>query len=885
MSNAGSSATPIISLPKGGGALQGIGEKFAPDLHTGTGNFTVPIVLPPGRNGLQPMLNLVYSTGNGNGLFGLGWALSLPGVSRKTSKGVPRYDDAHDVFVLAGAEDLVRMTGTCPGRVRYMPRTEGSFSRIEHVCGPDDDYWQVQSRDGLTSFYGTPRPLAPPPGWRDPAIITKPAAERRAVFAWKLAQTRDPFGNQIQYQYGLRDVGQADGHTWDQPLLSLIRYAEHGDPADPEFLVWVRFEYEPRPNDPISDYRAGFEIRTTQRCKRILIETHADAARPVREYAFEYEPDPWNGVSLLKRVRLTGFDDGGQPVPELPALDLGYTAFEPQKRRFAPLTGSDLPAQALSSPDLALVDLFGQGLPDLLEMNGTVRYWRNRGNGRFDLPRPMRDAPAGLGLADPGVQLVDANGDGRSDLLVTRPGLAGYFPLQFGGLWDRKAFRRYQVAPSFSLQDPRVRLVDLDGDGVTDAIRSGTRLECFFNDPHTGWNGTHEVERKALADFPDIDFADPRVHWADMTGDGLQDLVLVYDGNIEYWPNLGRGAWGPRLHMRFSPHFPYGYDPTRILVGDVDGDGAADLVYVDDRRVLLWLNHSGNAWSEEPVTIEGTPPVTNIDAVRLADVLGRGVSGVLWSTNAPGSAHHTLWFLDLTGGRKPYLLDSIENHIGALTRIEYAPSTEFYVADERDPRSRWRTPLPFPVQVVKSVETIDRVSGGKLTTQYRYHHGYWDGAEREFRGFGMVEQLDTQTFADYSRPGLAGQRFAPVAERHFSPPTLTKTWFHQGAVGDETGEWAELDYSAEYWEEDAQLLGQAEGINAVLATFPQTPESRRARRDALRALRGTVLRTELYALDDSPSARRPYTVTEHAYGLCEVVLENGAARLRCGGPG
>ena len=41
-----SSSVPsqVISLPKGGGALRGIGEKFAPDLHTGTGNFTVPVV-------------------------------------------------------------------------------------------------------------------------------------------------------------------------------------------------------------------------------------------------------------------------------------------------------------------------------------------------------------------------------------------------------------------------------------------------------------------------------------------------------------------------------------------------------------------------------------------------------------------------------------------------------------------------------------------------------------------------------------------------------------------------------------------------------------------------------------------------------------------------
>jgi hypothetical protein len=60
MNKRGGSAQ-LISVPHGGGALHGIGEKFAPDLHTGTGNFTVPIALPRGRNGFGPELNLTYS--------------------------------------------------------------------------------------------------------------------------------------------------------------------------------------------------------------------------------------------------------------------------------------------------------------------------------------------------------------------------------------------------------------------------------------------------------------------------------------------------------------------------------------------------------------------------------------------------------------------------------------------------------------------------------------------------------------------------------------------------------------------------------------------------------------------------------------------------------
>src|SRR6266571_4409898 len=172
----------VISLPSGGGAVSGLGEKFSPDLFTGTGNFSVPIALPPGRQGATPQLALTYSTGNGNGPFGLGWALSLPGVSRKTSRGVPRYDGA-DVFVLSGAEDLVPVPGAGAGRQRYRPRTEGLFARIEHVRDATGDYWEVRGKDGTQSRYGTPRPHDADAGWRDPAVTIAPGPGQ--IFAWR----------------------------------------------------------------------------------------------------------------------------------------------------------------------------------------------------------------------------------------------------------------------------------------------------------------------------------------------------------------------------------------------------------------------------------------------------------------------------------------------------------------------------------------------------------------------------------------------------------------------------------------------------------------------------------------------------------------------------
>ena len=882
MSN--STSSQVISLPQGGGALKGIGEKFSPDLFTGTGNFTVPISLPPGRNGFQPQLNLVYSTGNGNGFFGLGWSLSIPGVSRKTSKGVPRYNDGaaepedKDVFILSGAEDLVLVENQ--GSInRYRPRTEGLFAKILYHRDPANSYWVVWSKDGLVSYYGTQASLGD-----DPAVIADPA-DAEKVFAWKLTHTEDPFGNRIEYEYE-RDRDEDGPHHWDQLYLKEIRYVDYVEEAETQFLVSVRFEYEDRyeelPNgerreiDPFSEYRSGFEIRTRKRCTGIAVRTHAGQEQLVRRYDLVYldqrpelaEKFPINRVSLLSQIRVGGRTD--DRTESLPPLEFCYTRFEPERRNFFPIQGVELPASSLANPSLELVDLFGNGLPDLLEMNGTVRYWRNLGGGCFDLPRMMSDAPAGLALADPGVQLLDANGDGRSDLLVTNGSTSGYFPLRFDGQWDRKSFRRYRQAPSFNLEDPEVKLIDLDGDGVTDALRSGSRLECFFNDPQEGWKHTRWVDRQALERFPNVSFSDPRVKWGDFTGDGLQTIALVSDGNVEYWPHLGRGKWGKRIHMKNSPRYPYGYDPRRILVGDVDGDGLADIVYVDDRKITLWINQSGNRWSD-PITIQGTPPVSDEDAVRLVDLLGTGISGVLWSRNANGLSRHHLFFHDFTGGLKPYLLDEMDNHLGAVTKVGYAPSTCFYVEDQRRLATRWRTTLPFPVQVVSRVEVIDEFSRGKLTTQYHYHHGHWDGGEREFRGFGMVEQRDTETFETYDAPGLHGPdaSFARVDRQRFSPPTLSKNWFHQGPVGDEFGDWEELDWSDQYWAGDPQLLRHTQTVNDFLRKMPSTPEGRRARRDALRALRGSMLRSELYALDGSERERRPYTVSESSYGLVE----------------
>src|SRR6476661_7495097 len=212
-----STSAPAITLPKGGGAIRGIGEKFAANPVTGTGSMSVPIATSPGRSGFGPQLSLSYDSGAGNGPFGFGWSLSLPLIARKTDKGLPKYEDADesDVFILSGAEDLVPAFKTNPTTSefvkdakgnfvydestrdgylvrRYRPRIEGLFARIERWTGQSDGdvYWRSISKDNITTFYGK----------TEESRIVNPE-DPSQIFTWLICQSYDDKGNAIVYKY------------------------------------------------------------------------------------------------------------------------------------------------------------------------------------------------------------------------------------------------------------------------------------------------------------------------------------------------------------------------------------------------------------------------------------------------------------------------------------------------------------------------------------------------------------------------------------------------------------------------------------------------------------------------------------------------------------
>ena len=905
---------PSLSLPKGGGAIRGIGEKFQANVATGTGSLSVPIATSPGRGGFDVALSLGYDSGAGNGPFGVGWGLSVPQVTRKTDKGLPRYDDGteSDLFILSGAEDLVpkrvpsgagtrldfddRTEGPTPYRVqRYRPRVEGLFARIERWTNRDtgDVHWRATTKDNVTSIYG-----------KDPqARIADPEAPRR-VFSWLLQETRDDRGNIARYLYKAEDgAGVAASLVSEQNrfevasngarafrakaqrYLKRVEYGNHKPDDDSAFHFQVVFDYgehdiqRPRPQegqpwsvrvDPFSSHRAGFEVRTYRLCRRVLMfhrfpELGA-APQLVRSTDFGYRETPV--LTYLETVTHAGYKpdgQGGYSRMELPRLECGYILPEIHDKLESLDRDSLEGIPAGVAGQSQWVDLDGEGLPGVLTATaGAWFYKENLGGGSFGPPRRQQTLPAPAELASGTQQLTDLADDGKLDLVQYSPPLAGYFERvspRGTDPGDWRPFVPLRELPNIDWSDPNLRFVDLDGDGHPDVLI--TEHEAFVWYRSRAKDGFEPAARtrKPLDENrgPALVFADgtETIHLADMSGDGLSDLVRVRSGEVCYWPNRGYGRFGRKVTMGQGPRFdaPDQFDPRRIRFADIDGSGTTDLVYLGRREVTVHLNQSGNSFSEA-VPIRSVPPTDTIANVTVVDLFGRGTACLLWSSALPAARNRPVAYVDLMGGRKPHLLDRIDNNLGGETRIRYAASTQFYLEDKKA-GAPWLTRLPFPVQVIERIETYDHIAKSRLVTSYRYRHGFFDGHEREFRGFAFVETLDAESFSGDKGAGLFPASLDATPDELRLPPVLTKTWFHTGAWLER--ERLETELAKEYYASDPQAPP------LFRDTILPQGLSVREEREAARALRGQTLRQEVYALDDTPESVHPYTVSEQNY--------------------
>ena len=134
--------------------------------------------------------------------------------------------------------------------------------------------------------------------------------------------------------------------------------------------------------------------------------------------------------------------------------------------------------------------------------------------------------------------------------------------------------------------------------------------------------------------------------------------------------------------------------------------------------------------------------------VSVADLLGTGTSCIIWSSDLSAESHAPMRYMDLMDSKKPHVMTGYVNNFGKETNLEYKSSTFFYLRDKIAGKP-WITKLPFPVQVVSKLTVEEKITRVRFSSEYRYHHGYYDHQEREFRGFGMVEQIDTEFYENW----------------------------------------------------------------------------------------------------------------------------------------
>ncbi|MBL7797366.1 MAG: hypothetical protein JNJ90_12790, partial [Saprospiraceae bacterium] len=621
--------------------------------------------------------------------------------------------------------------------------------------------------------------------------------------------------------------------------------------------------------DIFSSFRSGFDIRTYRLCRRVMMFHHFEAELGVKNYLvkatqFEFDENPV--ATQLKSVVHTGYriDDHGNYISKsFPPVTFKYSQQKIDERIYT-IHSEDLPnvPQGIDGRQYQFNDLYGEGLNGILKQDGTSWYYkRNLGGGRFGPTEVVGTVPSLA--ANASVQIADFGGDGLTDMLVQTGDLNGYFELSEEAEWSH--FKPFARPVNFNLNDPALRLIDLDGNGIPDILI--TEDDCFVWYPADARDGYKAARRvaKALNDEmgPRIVFNEPfqTIFLADMSGSGLTDIVRIRNGEICYWANLGYGRFSAKITMQGAPRFdlPDYYDPARLRLADIDGSGVTDILYLGRDKISYWLNHSGNGWSTEK-TIENFPRTSSLHTVSVFDLLGNGTACIVWSSPLPAEANTPMKYIKLMGdtiveGNKPYLLREVNNNMGAVTRLKYEASTKFYLEDRLQGRP-WITKLPFPVQVLTRQEVFDEIAGNHFVSRYAYHHGYFDRTEREFRGFGMVEQWDTEDYDTLSKNSLFEAKGQNWSEHTDMPPVHTKTWFHNGYYR-EDGKITK-QYESEYYSKDAAAWQLPD-------TALPTGLSAEERREAARAIKGRPLRVEIYAKDGSAAEEHPYTVAETKY--------------------
>ncbi|KAL9470800.1 hypothetical protein ACSS6W_008741 [Trichoderma asperelloides] len=916
---------------KSGGAIRPIGENFSVNPANGTLSFSLPINTSPSRGGFGPNLALSYDSGSGNGPFGFGWSVHLPAIQRKTSDGIPTYRTGEDEFVFGGSElvpwidekDVVVVKKIGHHHVmRYRPRFESHTARIEKWTRDNDStdvHWRTIS-GGVTSIFGLD----------DMCRIVDSSQSSKNIFSWLLCRSFDTSGNAMEYVYKPEDgAGLEDIPLWEanrstnaklrQRYIKRIKYGNRKPNRDME--TWEPTEWPSKDNDwmfdVVFDYgehqlahngkaasfaenqiwdvrkdcfsvsNSGFEVRTYRLCRRVLMfhrfhELRPEPGKPsevlITSTTFSYRENAFG--SFLTETFVSGHELSGMTykTQSVPPWTFTYSQCpDPQTlKRFSAsaINLVDLPSIGLWQSEW--IDLDGEGLPGLLLrlQDGTLSYQRNFGGSlSFDssVSSTNGSEPATSEcsfLLDPqvlsqqptpgvvkGCNFLDLDRNGRLNLVCkdSKGVPCGFYErIAEEDAWSK--YCEFPETPNCNIQQQQqsdfVVSIDLTGNGSADLLFSINDSQDLMWQKSLGKVGFAALKCTSMnletsSYSPRLTNSnETKTYVADMTGDGLSDIVEISANRIAYWANIGHGRFTSMVEMGNPPNLASqeNFEQERIKLVDVDGTGTTDLLYIlPGGGAHLYYNFSGNQWSDR-ILIRGIPQLSSPLNAFVLDLFGQGTGLLCWADTTMSSTGtaDTIHYLDLMGGQKPHLLTGYANSLGSTTSVVYAPSTNYFLKDCREGKP-WTTRLPHPVQCIASVDHHDQITGNSSTVRYMYHNGYYDYFDKQFSGFEMVEEW-------YSERIIIGPK-----EVYEPPEVHKKSWFCVGQS---------LAIDTQHFFPHYAAPRVASSIS-TMGTHENELEG-------LRALKGTLMRSEMYGLDGSPRQTVPYAIDEQAYEVSQI---------------
>jgi RHS repeat-associated protein len=676
------------------------------DKNTGALDTTYPISIPPGRNNLQPDLDLVYNSQDsrqGN-IFGEGWSISIPYIERLNINGVDN--------LYSGAAPG-RFTSTLDGELAttsaetaYIARTDnGAFNKYKF----SNNQWVMTDKNGTRYTFGsTEESRQSDPG------------NSADVYKWMLKEVEDTNGNNITYSY-FTDSGQI--------YPSTVVYTGNGSSVGMFEVDFVRTASA----DNAPSFSTGFAVRSNYRIGEIDVQVSGSW---VRKYVLSYAAGDNANTSLLESILRSGRDSLGTVV-SLPATAFSYQTHSAGWTS-APAWNPPAPFVAnLGSDDgMRVADVNGDGLPDII--SGSAAYL-NTGAGWTSSPSWTSPAAFSTNGQDTGVRIVDVNGDGLPDIIS---GSAAY--LNNGSGWTASSVWTSPVPFAASGVGLGAIIADVNGDGLPDIISSGA---AYINNGN-GW--TNNPAWNPPLPFAADGGVDNGTRVADVNGDGLPDILSGYtdaSGVAQYAAYINNGN-GWTSDPTWDPPAPFmtngGWD-SGMRFADVNGDNLPDIIAgfsdVSGNPRFAAYTNNGHGWTQD--TAWNPPAIFDTDGgydagMRIADVNGDGLPDIIsGSTDFQNNSNFAAW--TDTSANRADLLIGITYPQGGSSVVEYRSAVQ---SAGNSPGSA--NQAPYPIYVVTKITTNDG-AGNQSLVAYRYSGGfYYYGSpyDRQFAGFNMVTETD-----------------------------------------------------------------------------------------------------------------------------------------------